>query len=58
MSNRYSSQRGFTLVELTIVIVILAILSIYAASRFQGASFLFLLMPRKLKLFRLFVKFN
>ncbi|MGO2341471.1 prepilin-type N-terminal cleavage/methylation domain-containing protein [Vibrio litoralis] len=38
MSNRYSSQRGFTLVELTIVIVILAILSIYAASRFQGAS--------------------
>lgn len=38
MPNRYSSQRGFTLVELTIVIVILAILSVYAASRFQGAS--------------------
>ncbi|MCF7353829.1 prepilin-type N-terminal cleavage/methylation domain-containing protein [Vibrio sp. CK2-1] len=38
MPKRYSSQRGFTLVELTIVIVILGILSVFAASRFQGAS--------------------
>lgn len=38
MPKRYSSQRGFTLVELTIIIIILAILSVYAASRYQGAS--------------------
>ena len=38
MPKRYSSQRGFTLIELTMVIVILAILSVYATSRFQGAS--------------------
>lgn len=38
MSQRYFLQRGFTLVELILVIVILAILSVYAASRLQGPS--------------------
>ncbi|OEF28467.1 pilus assembly FimT family protein [Vibrio rumoiensis] len=38
MAHKFKGQRGFTLVELTIVIVILGILSVYAASRFQGPS--------------------
>lgn len=38
MPKRYSSQRGFTLMELIIVIVLLSIVAAFAATRFQGAS--------------------
>jgi len=33
-----SSQRGFTLVELIVVILLVSILSVYAASRYSGVS--------------------
>lgn len=38
MPKRFHIQRGFTLIELMVVIIILAILSVYAATRFQGPS--------------------
>ena len=38
MPKRFHIQRGFTLIELIVVIIILAILSVYAATRFQGPS--------------------